>query len=113
MLFTPRVTKASLIFMLVLAIGLMSLTTGRLEGTEFSGGWLTGRLLNIAEAGIVMFVLALFLTNWSSKAAACVALTASVCCLPLLVYFIAPGPFRSAFKGEYSVPLESAFEWTW
>ena len=33
-----------------------------LEGTEFSGGWLTGPLLHMKDVGSLLFVLALLLT---------------------------------------------------
>ena len=43
-----------------------------LEGTEFSGGWLTGPLLSMADIGTVLFILAFILAvpascgrNWS------------------------------------------------
>jgi hypothetical protein len=85
-----------------------------LEGTEFSGGWLTGPLLDMEDAGFLLFVLALPLTFFYRRIAAAATLIACLLCLPLYLYFTAPGPFRWVFRGEYSVPLEASFVWnTW
>jgi hypothetical protein len=80
-----------------------------LSGSEFSGGRVTGRLLDLNFFGFLFLVLALLLTFALPRTAAAVALAASVFCLPLYVYFVAPGPFRRIFKGEWSVPLQSYF----
>lgn len=82
-----------------------------LEGTEFIGGWLTGPLLNLYDVGTFLFVPALLLAFFFRRIAAAFALTASLLCLPLYLYFVAPGPFRSVFRGEYSVPLQASFVW--
>ena len=108
---TSSIQRASRIVVLLFGIGLVWLNTSGFDGSEFSGGWVTGRLLNIAEVGTLALALAMILANWFRKASAAIALVASLCCLPLLLYFIAPGPFRSMFKGEYSVPLQTAFVW--
>ena len=81
------------------------------EGTEFIGGWLTGPLLNLYDVGTFLFVPALLLAFFFRRIAAAFALTASLLCLPLYLYFVAPGPFRSVFRGEYSVPLQASFVW--
>ena len=82
-----------------------------LEGTEFSGGWLTGPLLDMEETGSLLFVLALLLTFFYRRIAAATTLIACLLCLPLYLYFTAPGPFRRVFRGEYSVPLQASFVW--
>jgi hypothetical protein len=82
-----------------------------LEGTEFSGGRVTGPVLGLFDSGTCLFVLALFLTFVVRRVAAAMALTASLLCLPLYLYFTAPGPFRRVFRGEYSVPLQASFVW--
>ena len=83
-----------------------------LEGTEFSGGHVTGPLLDLLDIGSLLFVLALFLTFVYPRVAAAIAAVATLLCLPLYLYFTAPGPFRWVFKGEYSVPLQQAnFVW--
>lgn len=79
-----------------------------LEGIEFSGGWLTGPLLDLKDVGSLMFVLALFLTIFFRRVAAVVAVASCLMTIPLYLYFIAPGIFR-AFGGEFSVPYTRLF----
>jgi len=81
-----------------------------LDGSEFSGGRVTGRLLTMNFAGLVVFVLALCVVFRHSRAAAVSALVASALCLPLYLYFTVPRLFRRVFPGEYSVPAQ-AFGW--
>lgn len=82
-----------------------------LEGTEFSGGWLTGRLLNASQIGTLLFVVAIGLTFLLRRIAAGVTVTAGLLCLPLYLYLVAPGPVRRIAGGEYSVPLQASFVW--
>lgn len=56
-------------------------------------------------------MLALVLTFVRPRIAAALAIVASLLCLPLYLYFTAPGPFRRVFGGEYSVPLQANFVW--
>ena len=56
-------------------------------------------------------MLALVLTFLRPRIGAALAIVASFLCLPLYLYFIAPGPFRRVFGGEYSVPLQADFVW--
>jgi len=79
--------------------------------TEFSGGHLTGPILNSLEIGSLLFLLALIITFVRPRIAAPLAIVASLLCLPLYLYFTAPGPFRRVFGGEYSVPLQASFVW--
>jgi len=65
-----------------------------LEGTEFSGGQITGPMLNMFDIGTLLFVLALATTFLFPRIASIVALLASLLCFPLYFYFTAPGPFR-------------------
>ena len=81
-----------------------------LEGSEFSGGRLTGRLLEANYVGSALYILALFLTFFHSRASYLSAFTASLLCLPLYLYFVVPGVFRQIFPSEYAVPLQ-AFGW--
>jgi hypothetical protein len=82
--------------------------------SEFSGGWLTGPLLRMADLGAVFFLVALVLIFFLRRAAAIIALVAALFCLPFYLYILMPGPYRSLFKGEYSVPLNRPFHWdTW
>jgi formate hydrogenlyase subunit 3/multisubunit Na+/H+ antiporter MnhD subunit len=87
--------------------------TSDLEGTEFSGGRITGPLLNMQNAGALLFILALIVTFLSRRAAAAITLLAGLLCLPLYLCFTAPGPFRSIFKGEWKTPLSANFVWDW
>jgi hypothetical protein len=81
------------------------------EGTEFNGGWLTGSLLNMENAGSFLFVLALLLTFFYQRIAAAIALLACLLCSPLFLYLTAPGPFRRVFGGQYSVSRHANFVW--
>jgi hypothetical protein len=90
--------------------------TDGLEGTEFSGGWLTGPLLSMADIGAVLFVLALIVTFWYHRIAAAVGLASSLLCLPLYLYLIAPVPFTQIFGSghEFKVRQIGGFHWdTW
>src|SRR4051812_29327377 len=78
-----------------------------LEGTEFSGGRLTGLLLNMKAIGALLFVLACAIVFFHRRIAAGIAILACLLCLPLYLYFAAPGSFRWLFRGEYSVPLRA------
>jgi hypothetical protein len=60
--------------------------TSGYEGTEFSGGWLTGPLLSMEEIGTVLFILAIVLTFVFPRVAAAIGLVASVLCLPLYFF---------------------------
>jgi hypothetical protein len=90
--------------------------TSGLDGTEFSGGWLTGPLLSMADIGTVLFILALVLTFLFPRVAASVGLASSLLCLPLYFFFIAPVPFAQVFaRGhEFKVHPAPGFHWhTW
>jgi hypothetical protein len=80
----------------------------QLDGSEFSGGTVTGPVLNMAGIGMLVFLVALpmafFLRRRISGA---VTIIASLLCLPLYLYFTLPGPFRWVFRGEYKVPLQA------
>jgi hypothetical protein len=85
-----------------------------LEATEFSGGRVTGPLLNMKEIGALSFVLAFLLAVRFRRVAAAITVVASLLCLPLYLYFAAPGIFRRFFRGDYSVPPQASFVWdTW
>jgi hypothetical protein len=82
------------------------------EGTEFSGGWLTGPLLHLYDLGGLTFVLALLLAFFYRRIASVTSLASSLLCLPLLLYFTAPGPFRRVFSmADFPRPLRSNFVW--
>ncbi len=87
--------------------------TGGLEGTEFSGGWLTGPLLSMADIGTALFLLALIVTFLYPRVAGAIALVSSLLCLPLYLYFTAPVPFNRifGFGHEFKVQPTGAFHW--
>ena len=60
---------------------------------------------------MLMCMLAMILTFMYRRIAAAIGIAACLLCLPLYLYFTAPGPFRSVFRGTYSVPLQSSFVW--
>jgi hypothetical protein len=82
-----------------------------LEGTEFSGGRITGPLLHMANFSVLLFFLGLFLGLLKNRFTAAVTLAATLFALPVFLYFVCPGPFRHIFKGNYSVPAPSSFVW--
>jgi hypothetical protein len=87
--------------------------TSGLDGTEFSGGWLTGPLLSMADVGIVLFVPAFLLIFVMSRLAAAIGLLSSLLCVPLCCFFIAPLPFAHVFaRGhEFNVQPTPGFHW--
>jgi hypothetical protein len=92
------------------------LITVPVEGTEFSGGWLTGPLLSMADTAALLFVLALIVTFWAPRIAAAVGLASCLLCLPLYLYFIAPVPFSQVFgfAHESKVQFSGGLHWnTW
>jgi hypothetical protein len=83
----------------------------RFGASEFSGGRLTGPLLKMADLGFLLFLLALLLSFFLRRAAATIALAATLLCFPFYLYILMPGPYRWIFRGEYSVPLYRPFHW--
>ena len=98
-------------FLLCVSLAL-KLTSG-LDGTEFSGGWLTGPLLSMADRAIIIFVLALVITFFFPRIAATLGIASALLCLPLCCFFIAPVPFANVFaRGhEFSVQQAPGFHW--
>ena len=81
--------------------------TATLEGTEFSGGWLTGPLLTIHGLSIVLFLVSAALIVVYRRAAVIIGVAASIGALPLYAYSALPGVFHSVFRGESAVPAPS------
>lgn len=61
---------------------------------------------------MVATLLAAILAFFPLRASSIMTLIAGLLCLPLYLYFIAPGVFRKLFPGEYSVPIASVFTWS-
>jgi hypothetical protein len=85
--------------------------TKGLEGTEFSGGWLTGPLLSMTDVGTILFAIAFIAAFFFPRIAAGVALVSSALCLPLYLYFMAPVHFNQIFGSghEFKVPPGTDF----
>jgi hypothetical protein len=83
----------------------------RVDGSEFTGGRVTGPIFTLFESGLLIFVLAVVVTFIYRRAAAVMGIAACLLCFPLYLYFTAPGPFRFVFRGTCSVPLQSNFVW--
>src|SRR5262249_32446444 len=86
-----------------------------LDGSEFSGGWLTGPLLSMNDIGSVLFFVALLITAFYPRIAASVAIAAGLSSLPLYVFFLAPVPFAKVFAPghQFSVPTAGGIHWSW
>jgi len=95
----------------LLCVGVAWIQADRIDGSEFIGGRVTGPIFTLFESGILIFVLAIILTLIYRRIAALMGIAACLLCFPLYLYFLAPGPFRSVFRGIYSVPLPSNFVW--
>jgi Na+(H+)/acetate symporter ActP len=93
----------------VLCLAVAWIRLDDIGSSEFSGGWLTGPIFLMADAGSDFFIPAMILAFFYRRIAAGIAFVACLLCLPLYLYFIAPGPFRWIFKGEYSVSLRANF----
>jgi len=109
----PDAGQAFQIVSFLLCVCLTLQVTSGLDGTEFSGGWLTGPLLSMANIGTVLFVLALVLTLLLPRVAAGIGLVSSLLCVPLCAFFIAPVPFARVFRRghEFKVQPSPGFHW--
>src|SRR5215470_16381052 len=77
-----------------------------LEGTEFSGGKLTGPLLQMNDIGTLLFIVTLLVVWFAPRIAGIMSTVAAFLCLPLFLYFTAPGIFYRIFtRYQFSVPL--------
>lgn len=103
------IQAAAFLFCAALALRI----TSGVDGTEFSGGWLTGPLLSMTEIGIDLFVVALVLTILIPRVAAVIGLLSSALCLPLYCFFIAPVPFAQVFAPghEFKVQPAAGIHW--
>jgi hypothetical protein len=111
------VARASFAITLLLSIATLFWATKGLDGTEFSGGALTGRLLDATNLALVVYGVALLVFLWLPKVAATLSWVASALCFPLLAYFFAPRLFRAATgllwpTAQWSVPLSRSVNWS-
>lgn len=109
----PGTHELSLALVFLVAMFVALRNSNGLDGTEFSGGWLTGPLLSMTDVGIVLFLLALIVTFVGRRVAAAIGLAASLLCLPLYLYFIAPVPFSQIFSfgHEFKVQPSAGLHW--
>jgi hypothetical protein len=87
------------------------MTMSAVDGSEFAGGRITGPVLDLGDAGLLLFGLSLLLLFWYPRVSAAIATVASLVISPLLLYIVVPGTFRRMFRGEWSIPLNSNFAW--
>lgn len=87
--------------------------TFAVEGTEASGGTVTGPLLSLVDFATLLFIASLLLLLWLPRTAAILTCLAALLCLPLSLLFLAPGPFRRVVGGLWSVPLQSNSVFSW
>ncbi|HEX3105849.1 MAG TPA: hypothetical protein VHQ22_15500, partial [Terriglobales bacterium] len=62
-----------------------------LDGTELVGGRITGDLLQLGDAGLLLFILSLLLMCWLPMVSAASAVAASLLVSPLFLYLVTPG----------------------
>ncbi len=97
----------------MLCVFLALQVTDGLDGTEFSGGWLTGPLLSMADVGMILFLVAIVTTFLFPRIAAGLGLVSSLFGLPLYCFFVSPLLFASVFaRGhEFKVQPVAGFHW--
>jgi hypothetical protein len=107
----PLKEKAMLATLFLMCAVVGWLTPTALEASEFSGGWLTGRVLKINSGGRYIFILAFVLAFLFRRIAAGIAIVASLISLPLYLFLVAPGLSRRVLGGNYSVLISANFVW--
>jgi hypothetical protein len=100
---------------LLCALLTLKITSGPGE-SEFSGGRLTGPVHSMADVGTVLFVVACVVTFVYPRVAAVVGIAASLLCLPLYLFLLAPVPFNQIFGSGHELKTQEppGFQWeTW
>jgi hypothetical protein len=83
-----------------------------IEGTEFTGGSVTGPIFHMFETGTLLLLVAASMAFWGRRRISSgVTLLAASLCLPLYLYFVIPGPFRWLFSGPYKLALQADVVW--
>jgi hypothetical protein len=85
------------------------IVAGPLEGSELSGGSVTGPVLALHDKATDLFLLGAVAVYVHRRTAAGITLLGGLFALPLYFYLVAPGPFRVLFPGEYKQPVTSQF----
>lgn len=90
---------------------LAGLTCMGLDGGEFEGGLLTGKLLRMALMGTVLFLVAAPLAaKWRGAAVAC-CLAATCLSAPLYAYLVYPGAFQVIFDATPFSVADPGIHW--
>jgi hypothetical protein len=84
-----------------------------IDGSELSGGWITGPIRQMLDIGLELFLLTAFLPLLFRRIASTIALLACLFCMPMYLLFLVPGPLRWFFKGQWKAPQFSNFVWDW
>jgi hypothetical protein len=83
----------------------------QLEGSEFSGGSVTGVLLDMKDLGFIVLVLSLICILFYRKIGAALAVVGSLLCIPLYLYLTFPALSRWIFHREHLSVPERSFVW--
>lgn len=102
----PGSQQLSLAASCLMCVILALRNTKGLEGTEFSGGWLTGPLLSMIGVGTVLFAIAFIAAFFFPRIAAGVGLLSSLLCLPLYLYLLAPVHFSQIFGSGHQFKVQ-------
>lgn len=102
----PGSQQLSLAASCLMCIILALRNTEGLEGTEFSGGWLTGPLLSMIGVGTVLFALAFIAAFFFPRIASAIGFFSSLLCLPLYLYLIAPVQFNLIFGSGHQFKVQ-------
>ena len=81
--------------------------------SEFSGGWLTGRLFDMADLSTLVFLVASLLAFFLRRIAATIALAGVLLCFPFYLYILVPGLYLWIFKAESSIPRSRPLYWVY
>ena len=82
----------------MVCVVIRALVSLSVEGTEFSGGSVTGRLLSLQGYSLWVFLLAALATFFFPRAAAGLGSCAVATSLPLYLFLVTPGAFRGSFE---------------
>jgi len=95
----------------ILCIAVLWARLDDLGNSEFVGGWLTGRLFEMADFGSVLFLLAFPLTFFFRRAAAVLGLAGCLLTCPLYLFFLFTFIFRAIFGGEWKGMWAPFYSW--
>lgn len=101
--------------LLLSGICLVSLVTGWtflfiFTGTEAEGGRVTGPIGLLFNLGFLVLLVAALLAFFYPRIAGVACLIGSLLCLPLVLYFVMPGIFQRALRGEWRT-IGPDFRW--